>query len=66
VERRDAGARPTDPAEYARVVRLETQGLRHRVHEKLMRAFLEPEVFEGGVRLEEATAITAQGSLLDD
>lgn len=66
VEQRDAGARPTDPAEYARVVRLETQGLRHRVHEKLMRAFLEPEVFEGGVRLEEATAITAQGSLLDD
>jgi hypothetical protein len=31
-----------------------------------MRAFLEPEVFEGGVRLEEAAAIAAQGSLLDD
>jgi hypothetical protein len=66
VERRDAGARPTDPAEYARVVRFEAQALRHRVHEKLMRAFLEPEVFEGGVRLEEAAAIAAQGSLLDD
>ncbi|MCP9490213.1 MAG: hypothetical protein MSC31_10105 [Solirubrobacteraceae bacterium MAG38_C4-C5] len=66
VERRDAGTRPTDPAEYARVVRFEAQALRHRVHEKLMRAFLEPEVFEGGVRLEEAAAIAAQGSLLDD
>ena len=40
--------------------------LRHRVHEKLMRAFLEPGVFEGGVRLEEAGAITAQASLRDD
>ena len=28
-------------------VRLEAQALRHRAHEKLMRAFLDPAVFEG-------------------
>ena len=43
------GERPADPAEYARAVGLEAQRLRHRFHERLMRAFLEPEVFEGGV-----------------
>ena len=30
-------------------VRLEAQILRHRFHERLMRAFLDPEVFEGAV-----------------
>lgn len=52
VERRLAGNRPSDPAEYAAAVRLEAQGLRHRAHEKLLRAFLEPEVFEGAVRID--------------
>jgi hypothetical protein len=35
---------------------LETQGLRHRVHEKLMRAFLDPAVFDGRVRVHEDPA----------
>jgi hypothetical protein len=43
------GERSSVPAEYAAAVRLEAQLLRHRVHEKLMRAFLGPEVFEGTV-----------------
>jgi hypothetical protein len=54
VERRLADDRPSDPAEYASAVRLEAQALRHRAHERLMRAFLEPEVFEGGVRIRES------------
>jgi hypothetical protein len=53
VERRLADNRPSDPSEYVSAVRLEAQLLRHRAHEKLMRAFLEPEVFEGGVRIRE-------------
>lgn len=52
VERRLAGNRASDPAEYAAAVRLEAQALRHRAHEKLLRAFLEPEVFEGAVRID--------------
>ena len=54
-----------DPAEYAAAVRLEAQTLRHRAHEKLMRAFLDPEVFEGGVHLRRTDG-AAQGSLLGD
>jgi hypothetical protein len=53
VERRLADNRPSDPSDYVSAVRLEAQLLRHRAHEKLMRAFLEPEVFEGGVRVRE-------------
>ena len=49
LERRLPGERPADPAEYAAAVRLEAQTLRHRFHDKLMRAFLGPEVFEGTV-----------------
>jgi hypothetical protein len=49
LERRLPGERPTDPAEYAAAVRLEAQLLRHRAHDKLMKAFLGPEVFEGTV-----------------
>jgi hypothetical protein len=56
IERRLADNRVADPAEYVSAVRLETQALRHRAHEKLMRAFLEPEVFEGGVRIRESPA----------
>jgi hypothetical protein len=51
VERRAADGRLSDPSEYAEAIRLEAQTLRHRAHEKLMRAFLEPEVFEGAVRV---------------
>jgi hypothetical protein len=46
-KRKLPGERPSEPAEYASAVRLEAQALRHRFHEKLMRAFLGPEVFEG-------------------
>ena len=49
LERRLPGERPADPAEYAAAVRLEAQTLRHRFHDKLMKAFLGPEVFEGTV-----------------
>lgn len=47
VGRRESQGRPSDPAEYAEAIRLEAQTLRHRNHEKLMRPFLAPEVFEG-------------------
>lgn len=49
LERRLAGERPSDPADYAESVRLQAQDLRHQFHERLMRAFLEPAVFEGRV-----------------
>lgn len=39
--------RPAAPAEYAAAVRMEAQVIRHRFHDKLMKAFLGPEVFEG-------------------
>lgn len=64
LERRLAGERPADPMEYARAVRLEAQALRHAAHERLMRAFLEPEVFDGGVRVESAPVAERQQSLL--
>jgi hypothetical protein len=65
LERRFAGERPIDPAEYARAVHLEAQTLRHRAHERLMRAFLEPEVFDGAVRLADESPQSRQASLLD-
>jgi hypothetical protein len=49
LERRLPGERPRDPAEYAAAVHIEAQMLRHRSHDKLMKAFLGPEVFEGTV-----------------
>ncbi len=49
LERRLPGERPGHPAEYAAAVRMEAQAIRHRSHDKLMRAFLGPEVFEGTV-----------------
>ena len=54
LERRLPGERPADPAdpaEYAAATRIEAQMLRHRSHDKLMKAFLGPEVFEGTVVL---------------
>jgi hypothetical protein len=53
VERRQAElGRTAGSADYARAVHLEAQALRHRSHERLMRAFLDPEVFDGRVRVE--------------
>ncbi len=59
--------RPTDPADYAAAVRHEIQVLRHRAHHKLMQAFLEPEIFEGAVRVVRAPASkqSAQLRLVD-
>ena len=54
--------------EYAAAVRREAQALRYRAHEKLMRAFLDDEVYEGRVRVERdgRRGAARQGSLLDD
>ncbi len=61
LERRLPGERPADPAEYAAAVRIEAQLLRHRAHDKLMKAFLGPEVFEGTVVITpRATAASEQ------
>jgi len=49
LEGRLPGERPSDPAEYVAAVRMQAQELRYRSHERLMRAFLGPEVFEGAV-----------------
>ena len=63
VGRRLAGELRSDPVEYAHALRHEAQSLRHRAHEKLMRAFLDPEVFSGGVRLVEDEPAEAQTRL---
>jgi hypothetical protein len=59
------GEHATDGPAYAEAVRLEAQTLRHRAHDKLMQAFLEPEVFEGGVRVVRVQPTEAQAMLLD-
>lgn len=66
--RRLAEERPSDPAEYAAAVRHEGQALRHKAHHKLMLAFLEPEVFEGAITLQQphAKADVGQLRLVDD
>lgn len=66
--RRLAEERPADPAEYAAAVRREAQSLRYRAHEKLMRAFLADEVYEGRVHVDPETRSKGarQTSLLDD
>ena len=48
--------RPADPAEFAAALRLEAQTIRHRFHEKLMKAFLGPEIFAGTVLGADRTA----------
>jgi hypothetical protein len=63
VARRLAGELRNDPVEYAHALRHETQSLRHRAHERLMRAFLDPEVSSGGVRIVEAEPADAQTRL---
>jgi hypothetical protein len=64
--RRLTDERPTDPGEYAATLRREAQALRYRAHEKLMRAFLDEEVYEGRVRVDPARVGRGQGSLLGD
>ena len=63
VARRLAGELRNDPVEYAHALRHETQSLRHRAHERLMRAFLDPEVFSGGVRVLEEGPVETQARL---
>jgi hypothetical protein len=64
--RRLADERPTDPGEYAATVHREAQALRYRAHEKLMRAFLDEEVFDGRVRVDpELGRSGRQASLLE-
>jgi hypothetical protein len=63
VARRLAGELRNDPVEYAHALRHETQSLRHGTHERLMRAFLDPEVFTGGVRVVEDEPAQAQTRL---
>ncbi|RDI75171.1 hypothetical protein Gocc_0969 [Gaiella occulta] len=58
LETRLPGERPADPADYAAAVRLEAQVLRHQFHERLMRAFLGPEVFDGAVVIVQPRAST--------
>jgi hypothetical protein len=66
IGRRLSEERPSEPAEYAATVHQEAQLLRYRTHEKLMRAFLDDEVFEGAVRIQPAKSTSAaQVSLLD-
>ena len=60
LEHRLPGERPADPAEYASAVRTEAQMLRHRTHDKLMKAFLDPEVFEGNVTVAPHAAPTGE------
>jgi hypothetical protein len=40
------------PIAYAAAVRREAQALRYRAHDKIMRAFLEDEIYEGRLRVE--------------
>ncbi len=62
---RRVGEHGTDGPAYAEAIRLETQALRYRAHDKLMLAFLEPEVFDGAVHLRRTPSTDSQGSLLD-
>jgi hypothetical protein len=64
--RRLAEERPSDPVEYATSVHRETQALRYRAHDKLMRAFLDDDVFDGHIRSSPPTNRRHQTSLLDD
>ncbi len=50
--RRLSEERPTSPADYAAAVRAEYHQLRHSAHHKLMRAFLEEEIFDGQVTIQ--------------
>ena len=62
---RRTGEHGTDGPAYAEAIRLQTQALRYRAHDKLMLAFLEPEVFDGGVHIRRTDTPERQSSLLD-
>jgi hypothetical protein len=62
--RRLAEERPTDPGEYAVTVHREAQALRYRAHDRLMRAFLDEEVFDGRVRIEPERGRTSRQTAL--
>jgi hypothetical protein len=64
--RRLAEERPADPIEYAASVHREGQALRYRAHDKLMRAFLDDDVFDGHVRINTPSPQHRQPSLLDN
>jgi hypothetical protein len=66
--RRLTEERPGDAGQYATAVHHEAQALRYRAHEKLMRAFLDEEVFDGQVHVgvEPRRRRYAQTSLLQD
>ncbi|MCA1679662.1 MAG: ATP-binding protein [Actinobacteria bacterium] len=63
--RRLAEERPSDPIEYAASVHHQAQALRYRAHDKLMRAFLDDDVFDGHVRINTPPTRPHQTSLLD-
>ena len=60
------GAGPGRPGEYAATAYVEAQTNRHRFHEKLMKAFLRPEVFEGTVVVARRLGVTAEQLQLGD
>ena len=66
--RRLTEERPNDPIQYAASVHHEAQALRYRAHEKLMRAFLDEEVFDGQIRVgpEPHRRLHTQATLLED
>jgi hypothetical protein len=41
--------RPADPVDFARALQTEAQVLRHQFHDRLMKAFLDPAVYDGRV-----------------
>ena len=60
-----AEERPADPVDYAAAVHRESQALRYRAHDKLMRAFLDDDVFDGHIRSTPPPQRQRQTSLLD-
>ena len=60
-----AEERPADPVDYAAAVHRESQALRYRAHDKLMRAFLDDDVFDGHIRSIPPPQNQRQTSLLD-
>lgn len=63
---RRVGEHGTDGRAYAEAVRLQAQSLRYQAHEKLLSAFLDPEVFEGGVHIRRDVHANAQASLIEE
>jgi hypothetical protein len=62
--RRLAEERPSDPAAYSVAVRREAQALRYRAHDKLMRAFLDDDIYEGRVRVDASSRPNSRQQVL--